>query len=163
MYDSYVRRLNYPKRTQGQLSRLLTYASSKRLMPFYVIYTPTDPTDGLMCRGGMARNDAGIYMLSASMVKAFADGRFGTRVSLGTLLRHSNPFHCIFCCRIGSPDQYFDHYFPERPDGVSWSAENLPMYVQHLLNSESHVHLEEWPTELASVKAVGVYDLRREE
>ena len=38
-FDSYHAKLNYPNKTQNQLNKLLSYAKSKRRLPFYVFYS----------------------------------------------------------------------------------------------------------------------------
>ena len=161
-YDSYVRKLNYPNGTQAQLRTLLAYAAPKRRLPFYAIYTDGNSTARPMC-GGRTDVETGVYMVDAAHVKECADRKYGRRISLDDLLRRSNPFHCMFCCPMGREGRYFERYFSTDSSTAKHTSDELPNYVQRLLSADSTASFEQMPEELSFVKALAVYDLRREE
>lgn len=164
--DSYVSKLNYPAGTQGQLTTLLTYAKSKKKLPFYAFYSIPDSKTQTMCAMGNV-SDTAIFMADAHTVKAFADGKHGTRVSKNKLLKATNPFHCLFCCPLSQSDDYFAHYFSDLTEGTeAHDNETLPTYVNMLLSGRM-LDLSQEETlavlnqnELHVFRAVGVYDMR---
>jgi hypothetical protein len=167
-FGGYRRKLNYPNNSQSQLQKLISYAASRRLLPFYSIYTDVAAIMPLCER----RSDleTGIYMIDAETIKTFADGLHGRKISLGDLLRRSNPFHCMFCCPLGIEGHYFQHYF-RSPTGTAAarSPEDMPAYARRLLSSlprqnEFDTSDDDNPgVDLPPVRAVGVYDLRDRE
>jgi hypothetical protein len=166
-FDCYVNKLNYPGNTQAQLQTLLAYAASRALLPFYAIYTATASAHPL-CRG-IADLDSGVYMIDASTIKTFADGVHGRKVSLGSIISRSNPFHCMFCCPMGVDDHYFSEYFNAQATGLAGrSRESLPTYASQILSAQATLAdngaLEEQQIdgELPPVRVIGVYDLTRE-
>lgn len=156
-YDSYVQRLKYPNGTQGQLTRLMSYAATNRRLPFYAIYTTFDGGRP-MC--AMGKSDAsGVYMLSAHRVQGFIAGP--RRLGLNDLLSWSNPLHCMFCCPIDRLSTYFERYFREAASGdLLHNTRDLPQYVDSILNGESIAASGSALEELNVVRTIGVYDLR---
>lgn len=167
-FDSYVNKLNYPVNTQAQLRTLLSYAASRRLLPFYAIYTAA-ATAHPLC-GGREDLDTGVYMIDAPTIKAFADGIHGQKVSLNSLIERSNPFHCMFCCPMGTEEHYFSRYFNAQATGpAGHSRDSLPLYVRQILSMQAISDKGQAPEgnpingELPPVRAIGVYDLTAEE
>ena len=165
--DAYVTKLNYPARTQGQLTTLLAYAKAKKRLPFYVIYSVPDPDTKTMCCG--KDTDTAIFMSDANTIKNFADGKYGKRVSKNKLLKETNPFHCIFCCPLSQDGDYFTSYFSALTEGAEAEPrdnEELPNYVSMLLNGRTlELGKEETlafinQNELSKFRTVGVYDMR---
>ena len=164
-FAGYVGKLNYPLNSQSQLQKLLSYAAAKRLLPFYSIYTHVQANRPLC--GGRSDLDTGIYMIDAQKIKEFADGAHGRKVSLAALLRHSNPFHCMFCCPMSTNGSYFQNYFRSQADsGVMRKPDEMPGYARQLLYSREQrgenesVSQETLSEDFPPVRAVGVYDLR---
>ncbi|WP_126536006.1 DUF6615 family protein [Aerosticca soli] len=89
--DFYVTKLNYPARTQGQLTRLLEYAKAQKKLPFYVIYSVPDSNTETMCRGKDTA-DTAVFIADAHTIKKFADGKHGKRVSKTSCLRQQINF-----------------------------------------------------------------------
>ena len=169
-FDSYVLKLNFPKNTQGQLGTLLAHAKSGRFLPFYAIYTGHNRTVRPMCGGHRSDCDTGVYMIDATTVKGFADGRRRKPLALDDILRKSNPFHCMFCCTMGIEKNYFSRHFSAQPlVDVVRGPNDLPQYVQELLNMDLASQLPEQSRErlqnvaLSPARIIGVYDLRQEE
>lgn len=167
-FDSYVNKLNYPGTTQTQLQTLLSYAASHALLPFYAIYTAAASARPLC--GGRTDLDTGVYMIDAVTMKAFADGAHGRKVSLNTLIAHSNPFHCMFCCPMGGEERYFSRYFNAQASGPAGrSRDSLPAYASQILSMQAEpsekVALDgrRIDGELPPVRAIAVYDLTRTE
>ena len=167
-FGGYVRKLNYPDNSQAQLQKLLSYAASRRLLPFYSIYTDL-PANMPLC-GGRSDLETGIYMIDAETIKTFADGLHGRKISLADLLRRSNPFHCMFCCPMGIEGNYFQRYFRSQSGAAAArSAEAMPAYAKRLLSSpprqnEFDASDDDNPgVDLPPVRAIGVYDLRDRE
>lgn len=165
-FAGYVGKLNYPRNTQAQLTKLIAYANTKRLLPFYSIYTRAQASSSL-CGGGEAL-DTGIYMIDAHEIKKFADrAHYGSKVSLAALLSRSNPFHCMFCCPMGTKVSYFQKYFRSQA-GTSLTREinAIPGYVRQLLfigeqrDENTSVSRESSSYDYPPVRTVGVYDLR---
>lgn len=165
-YDSYVTKLNYPAGTQGQLKTLLSYAKTQKKLPFYVFYSIPDSNTKIMCPKGDV-SDTAIFMADAHKIKAFADCKYGKRVSKNKLLKATNPFHCMFCCPLTRSGDYFTRYFSTLTEGAeARDNEKLPDYVSMLLNGR-FLELSEEKTlsvinqnELRVFRAVGVYDMR---
>ncbi len=165
-YDSYVTKLNYPAKTQGQLTTLLSYAKARKKLPFYIIYSIPDPNTQTMCFNKNF-SDTAIFMTDAYTVKKFADGKHGKRISKNQILKETNPFHCIFCCPLNQHGNYFTNYFSELTENTE-AHDNaiLPDYVRTLLNG----HTLEFgkkemlafinQNELRKFRIVGVYDMR---
>lgn len=166
--DSYVAKLNYPAGTQRQLTTLLSYAKSqkKKKLPFYAFYSVPDSKTQTMC-GANDVSDTAIFVADAHTVKAFADGKYGKRVSKNKLLKATNPFHCMFCCPLTQSGHYFASYFSALTEGAeAHDNETLPSYVSMLLSGRM-LELGEEETlavinenELRAFRAVGVYDMR---
>lgn len=164
--DSYVAKLNYPAGTQGQLKTLLSYAKTQKKLPFYVFYSIPDSNTQTMCRKGDV-SDTAIFMADAHKIKAFADCKYGKRVSKNKLLKATNPFHCMFCCPLIESGEYFTRYFSGLTEGAeARDNEQLPNYVSLLLSGRA-LELSEEETlsvinqnELRTFRAVGVYDMR---
>lgn len=165
-HDSYLNKLNYPERTQGQLATLLAYASANAKLPFYAFYSTSDAGTKCMCRV-CDPSDTAIFMADAYTVKAFADGSYGKRISKNRILEKSNPFHCIFCCPLARSDEYFQQYFTSLPGGAKPRRnEQLPRYVTLMLDGR-RLDLDEQEvlkaidqSELRVFRLVGVYDMR---
>ena len=158
LFDAYVSKLNYPNNTQHQLQTLLSYASARQVGPFYAIYTTHVGTQ-LMCGAGQSQN-TGIYMIDAFTAKRFADGQYGKRVSLDSILERSNPFHCMFCCPLRASNGYLGRYF-NLDHRVVRERIALPRYVEALLSDGARA-ADDGPTldrELPSTRFIGVYDL----
>ena len=167
-FGGYLGKLNYPKNSQAQLQKLISYATARRLLPFYSIYTHVAAKRPLC--GGRSDLDTGVYMIDAQKVKNFADGAHGRNVSLDNLLKHSNPFHCMFCCPMGTEGSYFQSYFrSQEGENVARRPSEMPAYAQRLLRSRDQdgsierVNQEGLGDDLPSVRALGVYDLRDRE
>jgi hypothetical protein len=166
-YDSYIKRLNYPDGTKRQMNTLLSYAAANNKLPFYFIYTIPASQTSTMC-GLRSNSDCGVFMADARIMQEFADGKRGKRASRDDLISTSNPFHCMFCCPLGS-DGYFDGYFPGTgQNAANRSNDALPHYVRELLGERTDqpkaqsqdrvVNNEGW----SRFRAVGVYDLRND-
>jgi len=167
-FDSYVNKLNYPRKTQAQLTRLLSHAQSRNLMPFYAIYTAKNSVMPL-CKGH-ADLGSGVYMIDAATIKTFADGTLGRKIPLADILARSNPFHCMFCCPLGATESYFSDYFdPSRSNNVQWDRDELPSYVKQILSAETveandgTVETQRIDGDLPPVRVIGVYDLSQVE
>ena len=167
-FAGYVGKLNYPGNSQAQLQKLLSYAAAQRLLPFYSIYTHVAASRPLC--GGRSDLDTGVYMIDAHEIKKVADGAQGRKVSLATLLRLSNPFHCMFCCPMSRDGSYFQNYFRSTAGKeVARRPEELPAYAQRLLYSRDErgdkksVDEAALSEELPPVRVVGVYDVRDRE
>lgn len=165
-YDSYVNKLNYPKGTQAQLTRLLSYSKHHGKIPFYAFYSIPDKNTKSMC----LRNDVSstsIFMADAYTVKDYADGKHGKSLSLNEILKRTNPFHCMFCCPRSRSGDYFPRYFSKVIDSnTSHDNESLPDYVKLLLDDQINEAGEKEilkiinQNELKVFRAVGVYDIR---
>ncbi len=165
-YDSYIKRLRYPNGTKKQMNMLLSYAASNNKLPFYFIYSAPDSTTSTMC-GLPGTGKCGVFMAYAKVMEQFADGKHGKHASRDDLLSKSNPFHCMFCCPLGSSDGYFDTYFQGASRGGNRRPNDaLPQYVKDLLvapreeSRENVAHQDQSNREWARFRAVGVYDLR---
>ena len=165
-FNSYVSKLNYPKNTQAQLKKLLSYSRSKKRLPFYVFYSIPDTTTRVMCANHEAQV-SGIFVMDAFTAKEFADGKHGSRVSKNKILAATNPFHCMFCCPLMLLGEYFIHYFERIAEylGVVVDQE-IPNYVSLLLTGQwREIRQEEAfsiviQNELTVYRVVGVYDMR---
>lgn len=167
-YDAYVSKLNYPKNTQAQLTKLISYAASRSLIPFYAIYTGSNSYRPLC--GGRVDDETGVYMMDAERVKSIASGSLGRKVSLKELIALSNPFHCMFCCPLGIDKSYISTYFESQAKNQSArSLDELPGYAKNILNTQVSGNENEAPfvneadEELPPARCIGVYDLRYEE
>jgi hypothetical protein len=165
-HDSYVRKLRYPDGTKQQMDTLLSYSKINNKRPFYFIYSAPELTSSTLCAA--KRVEGGIFMADAKVMEKFADGKHGKRVSRDDLLAKSNPFHCIFCCPMGSIDKYLNSYFPENEgDSKELPNDALPNYVIKLLNEEGSEQVKKTRGNIKNrgwerFKAVGVYDLRND-
>jgi len=164
-FDSYVNKLNYPGNTQAQLTLLLSHAKSRKLAPFYAIYT-ADSSATPLCRGGKADRGSGVYMIDADTIKTFADRTRGRKISLADILARSNPFHCMFCCPLGPTGSYFSEYFdPNRAENALRNRDELPGYVKQIISTETAVADDGTVVtpridgDLPPVRVIGVYDL----
>lgn len=109
-------------------------------------------------------------MIDAGKIKSFADGSHGRKISLSDLLRHSNPFHCMFCCPMTADGIYFQRYFRSQADtDAARSNDTMPAYTKRLLRTDRQQEgnaeglYDDYPeNNLPPVRAVGVYDLRHE-
>lgn len=166
LYDSYVTKLNYPARTQGQLKTLLKYAKTRKKLPFYAFYSTPDPNTQTMCVANDT-SDTSIFMADAHTIKKFADEKHGKRVSKHKLLMVSKPFHCMFCCPLTQSGNYFTRYFSALTESAEpHDNDRLPNYVSMLLNDRIFELSEEEKlaiinqNELRAFRAVCVYDMR---
>ncbi|MEM7759786.1 MAG: DUF6615 family protein [Cyanobacteria bacterium P01_A01_bin.40] len=171
-FDSYHAKLNYPDKTQNQLKTLLIYAQAKRRLPFYVFYSLPDINTQVICtlctRGSEVKlQNTGVFMTDACTIKDFADKKPGTRISKNQLLKESNLFHCIFCCPMSSNGKYFQRYFRNLSDSLSFPQDiPLPNYVDLLLTNQiSEINSDELTTvinqnELRTYRHVAVYEMR---
>lgn len=164
-YDSYVKKLNYPKGTQSQLNKLISCATKNKKLPFYMIYSLPDSDTKTMCNNQEV--DTALFMVDAHTIKEIADGKLGRRISKNELLKHSNPFHCLFCCPLTRLDDYFTHYFPiSTKEGEKKNNETLPNYVSMILDGSIRELSQEKTievinqNELRSFRTIGVYDCR---
>ncbi len=141
-YNGYKAALNYPENTQAQLTTLLTYAKSQRKLPFYMFYSVPDTRTESKCIKYSAASGITIYMADALEIKEIADSS-AKKISKNDLLKKSNPFQCIFCCPLSSPNRnggsmldglrsYFRRYFPKLT-GMPQLTDNAVPLVQ--LNS----------------------------
>ncbi len=173
-YDGYVGKLNYPKGSHSQLDKLLSYALTKNKLPFYMLYSLPDKKTKTMCNNH--DSDTALFMADAYKIKEIADGRHGKRISKNELLKHTNPFYCLFCCPLSfssnSYPQYFSRYFSniwdKRRESYAKNNENLPDYVKEILTGKIR-ELNEKETiklidqnELRPFRTVGVYDCREQ-
>jgi len=165
-FDSYASKLNYPKNTQAQLKKLLSYSLSKRRLPFYVFYSIPDSDTQVMCAMNQAQG-SGVFMMDAFTAKEFADGRRGYRISKNKILAATNPFHCMFCCPLICDGEYFNHYFGRIAEYLGTVVDqDIPNYVSLLLSGQwREMGREEALTvvrknELEVYRFVGVYDMR---
>lgn len=165
-FYSYVQKLNYRDSTQSQLSKLLSYATANKLLPFYAIYTAGGTAEPLCA--GRSDPETGVYMIDALTIKDFADAKHGRKLPLSALIARSNPFHCMFCCPLGPEKHYFSSYFNvDASGGAIRSFQKLPGYVQNILSmpqdSLEHPEQAKWGQKdhLPPVRAIGVYDFRR--
>jgi hypothetical protein len=163
-YDSYVKRLQYPNRTSGQLKKLLQYSQQTGRQPFYFIYSIPEATTELLCEGPRCQ-DAGVFVAHANQISNLISGVSANRLSRDAILAKSNPLHCLFCCPLArhGPDEFFRYYFPDASDSVS-NDQPLPKYVMSLLesNSEGLILNREDIEHVKKFRAVAVYDLRKE-
>lgn len=181
-FDSYVNKLNYPKGTQGQLSKLLSYAKAKNRLPFYIYYSFADSNTRVNCirnntdyptaGGNCAENakvDTGLFISDAFTVKEFADRTHGIRVSKNAILEKSSPFHCIFCCSLYDIEGYLYNKYKKLyvEIGISQNIySSLPDYVSYMLNGGTNqidkhsllLMINQYELEL--YRNVAVYDLR---
>ena len=171
-FDSYRSKLNYPNGTQAQLTKLLNYSSTNNRLPFYMFYSLPDPATKVMCPKNDIKKTA-MFMVDAFTIKEFADGKQGSRLPLNTLLKSSNPFHCLFCCPLSNEGEelprYLHHYFSGFRDeiGLRLAADTpLPNYVIHLLDGRTQEMTRDelrsivYENELQRYRCVAVYDLR---
>ncbi|KIQ54175.1 hypothetical protein SY28_09940 [Meiothermus taiwanensis] len=158
--DSYVRRLRYPNNTKAQMNKLLAYSRQNGRLPLYFIYTLSSST---ICPLSVA--DGAIYVADALVMEEFADGKRGKRVSLDKLLKEAKPFHCMFCCLLGTQG-YFEEYFHRAYNIYIEGEAELPSYARRLLDSSKNqdgqgVSLEpEERVRLRAFRFVAVYDMR---
>jgi len=171
-FDSYVAKLNYKGGTQDQLTRLIIYSKSRtpKLLPFYMFYI--GKIDEKKAYAMCARNyikESALFIADALTVKEVADKKYGNRISKYDLLAKSNPFHCIFCCPLSNPLNYFQYYFPKLYTELGYDIPQqtpLPEYVSYLLNNgndkiqnQKMISLiKEY--ELSRIRNIAVYDLR---
>lgn len=167
--DSYIAKLNYPAKTQTQLKKLLDYAKLKKKIPFYAIYSIPDSNSRTMCCADNIA-DTSVFMIDAYTIKAFANGKYGTKVSRNKLLAASNPFHCMFCCPPTQFSDYFTRYFPALTENTkAHNNEQLPDYIKKLLSDEFYKLNEQnqakiiTENKLQAFRAIGVYDMREYE
>jgi hypothetical protein len=162
-YDSYREKLNYPDRTQIQLKTLLDYATKNNRLPLYIFYTASNSKT--KCIGDTL--DTSLFIASAHTVKTFANKPKGETISKRNILEKCNPFHCIFCCPIGSISEYFKVYFPSliNSDNIDGN-EPIPEYVNMLLTgdftevaNQSNLRVIE-QNNLKVFRFVSVYDMR---
>ena len=167
--DSYVAKLNYPKKTQSQLLTLINYAKAKKRLPFYMYYSSTDKSTRSMCGGLDANEDYSLFISDAFSVKEIADGKYGAKVSKNFLLARSNPLHCIFCCPLSKDGAYFRHYFSSLYTELGYeefSKEPLPDYVTYLLSDKFSGKDDEEilslikKNEIGHIRNIAVYDMR---
>ncbi|MCK6909281.1 DUF6615 family protein [Enterobacter roggenkampii] len=167
-YDSYVKKLNYPKGTQAQLKKLLSYSKKHKKIPFYAFYSIPDKDTKLMCPRNETSSTS-IFMADAYTVKDYADGKHskhGKNLSLNEILKRTNPFHCIFCCPHSRSGDYFTHYFSKLAESNEpHKNEDLPDYVKLLLNDQINKTGEKEilklidRNELKVFRSIGVYDI----
>jgi len=149
-YNSYVNKLNYPHGTKQQMNKLLKYSAANNKLPFYFIYTVADLSNTV---------DGAVFMADARVMKEFADGKKGKKISRDDIIRDSNPFHCMFC-----PHEKKGFYFPSSNTDTSPEDNNtLPQYVKYLLEAPrdqpSSLLNRELPDK-RPFRAIGVYDMR---
>ncbi|VUD69010.1 hypothetical protein TDB9533_04373 [Thalassocella blandensis] len=162
-YDGYAGKLKYPKNTKAQLKKLISYAASRSLLPFYAIYTGSNSFRPLC--GGRADVETGIYMIDVQTIESIAGGTPGKKVSLKNLIERSNPFHCMFCCPLGINNSYISNYFESYVESqLTWPVEKLPIYARRILNSqvdsaENNVFISS-ENDIPPVRCIGVYDIR---
>jgi hypothetical protein len=163
-YDGYVRRLRYPNGSKKQLRLLLKYAKQTRRIPFYALYAIPDHTGSPFCPCGGAA-DGGVFVVHAHIIRRFANGQHGKKVSKGALLGAGTPFYCWFCCSgflVDWLNGTLKAFAPELRPLLRTS--DLPGYARALLHntrgeerSQAHpARLDEGP----HVRRIGVYDLR---
>ena len=165
-YDTYVRKLNYPNNSKGQMNKLLSYSASNNKIPFYMFYSLPDKDTKSMCPNNDV-SDCGMFLACANDIEEFADGKYGRRVSKNDILKKSNPFHCIFCCPLSLEGNYFETYF----NAIESENEDvaLPEYINYLLKihpleiDTQHIRslIKEYRLEI--FKHIAVYDMRDNE
>lgn len=159
--DGYVRKLNYPDDTQGQLQMLLEYAhANPGRQPFYMIYSPADTQTNIGC-ANCNNNETGMYMIEAKTIEKFANLPPHSRLSLTEILAESQPFHCMFCCSMNLHEYFVKFFSMENQAEQVFPRENpLPLYVKDILNGELDSDNNNY--KLPSARWVAVYDTRFE-
>lgn len=170
-YDSYLRKLNYPKGTQTQLKTLLKYSKSgKKPLPFYMFYSLTDSKTTAKCGNRFGLNDVSLFIVNAYTIEGFANKPARTAISRNEILAEGNPLHCLFCCPLNMRT-YFKDYFGVKLDSYNLTNQNdqIPEYVSMLLNNRiAEMNKTEVVeiinrNELQTIRILGVYDLRESE
>jgi hypothetical protein len=140
-FDTYCSKLNYEADSGRQIDVLLSYATSRKLLPFYLFYSIPDDNTKIRCGTGLidpVNDEVSLYLASAYEIKNIADTYSRRKLSKNKILEVTNAFSCIFCCPVGPEiGEYFKMYFPSIIDNhmeaFEYNSNNMPKYVQMLL------------------------------
>lgn len=175
-YNSYCSKLNYMADKKRQVDLLIEYSDKKKRLPFYLIYSIPDKATEVMCKkNGINPYDdqISLYLADAYDLKEISDKCKHKKISRNSILKHSNPFCCLFCCPLSAKDlsKYFARYYPEigrscGKNGFIYNSNNIPMYVRSLLNNEVPKYHENGAKAfvrkygLDKIRNVGVLDMK---
>jgi hypothetical protein len=123
---------------------LLRYAVSRNLLPFYLFYSVPDENTKIICGCGRidpCRDGVSLYLASAYKIKGIADTYHKRKLSKNSILEFTNAFSCLFCCpEKPNIANYFKKYFPSvlqnHSQALEYNSNNIPPYVQLLLNQD---------------------------
>jgi hypothetical protein len=159
-HDGYCGKLNYEANKGRQIDLLLSYAASKRLLPFFLFYSTADANTRVICGGGLVdpfRERTSLFLASTHEIKRIADNCRNKKISKNSILSVSNAFCCLFCCPMGKHIivEYIQRYFPsvvrENSNALEYNDNNLPSYVRLLLSRDIPV-----PVTHASIATISV-------
>lgn len=175
---NYCDAINYPKKTTGQINKLINFSKRHKKLPFYMFYAIPDDKTSTMCGGspcGIAENKDSccLFLSDAFGVKTMADNckSLSSKVSKNDILAKSNPFTCLFCCPLSSREitDYLRSYYSscnEIIDTVEVSSDNLPQYVKLIMNDEFNEENAERNIKefgLKSIKNIAIMKLDNDE
>lgn len=167
----------YPRRSCGQITKLIDDAKANNYLPLYAFYSAGAP--GVMC--GHRLTDEGVYLAGALNVFGQSVKSTSTPLRSAQLLAISNPLSCLICCPYTSGPEgllayitaYYKSEIPSPPMGSDpREGENgppripgyhtqVPDYVQRLLDLEDSPEYWDGTREtLGDVRALVVYDGR---
>lgn len=177
-HNAYCSKLNYMADKKRQIDLLIEYSEKKNRLPFYLIYSVPDKDTEVMCKkSGINPYDdqISLYLADACDLREISDKCKHKKISKNSILKHSNPFCCLFCCPLSNKDlsEYFAQYYPEvynscKENGYIYNDNNIPMYVRSLLDheipeyqpKEAKAFVKEYGLE--RIRNIGVLDMREE-
>lgn len=177
-YDCYCIKLNYLADKKRQIELLLEYAKKNNRLPFYLIYSIPDRKTEVMCpkKEINPHNDQiSLFLADAYDLKEISDNCKNIKTSKNSILKHSNPFFCLFCCPLSENlPKYFSRYYPEIgkscvENGYIYNDNNIPHYVRLLIENslseinkeEAKSYIKEFPLE--HIRNIAIIDMREEE
>ena len=132
----------YTNKSGMQIEKLIIDAEKKDYIPLYSFYN----NENIYSKCAQNIKNEGVYIADAYELFEEIINKPKTHISSDFLISKSVPISCLFCCPL---THYFNNRFIERylnkdssKQGI-YSLENLPNYVNTILNSKQK-NIEEW-------------------